>query len=361
MLCPKCGNSLMSDEKVCNRCGYVFFNNTNMAPAPPELIVENLEESDYQPSPSIDNSPPPISNQEEGKVETHPIEPIYEAPIVEKEEISSSNEKVESLEPIEETSSSESRKESPNYPTIDSSNTMKIEVNDAPPVVEKEEKSSNSNILFIAIVAILSIIIVVFGILIFTKSFSGNSSSKTDNTNKEYAGLETKDVYSYEGFELPYLESYEKKLDKNGLLILFDYKNKIQMNINIVSGTVLEDFKEETNHLKELLVQSGYIVDSMDSKTIEKVDWLLFQGTVLQQGIEYKYVYGYATLGNYHVWESLIFDVTGNYSDLALESLSKTIKNATYHGSKNYSIEEEEKKDITIHHKDDSIANDLKS
>ena len=152
--------------------------------------------------------------------------------------------------------------------------------------------SNNKNMgpLFIVVVVLMLLIIVGLVIFIVYKSvretnvtIEGNKSSNVNEEIKINSQEETTNISDSTTFELnDYIftipKGYKMQKSESSYLVMDEEKTVI-MEFDGVYNESFNDYLNHIEELKSLLTSKGYTITNNDTKTINKVDYIIFEAT----------------------------------------------------------------------------------
>ena len=344
MNCRRCGNILSPTDKVCANCGE------------PVNPVNNMPESMPNPNNNIQQVNPNLNNQNNmvGGMSGQYVPP-------------QTPQQPESLNPNFNVNQN-NMNTNPNFNNVNSgmSQNINYQPNNAPNNgyynpnmninqmpnqnydINQPQPKKKKNVIFIIIVIILVLAIAVLGYLFLTKKIFNKEENKP-NTPEEIIPDEEDDddsktqvsntnAYKYQDFEFIIPEGYTASVDaQSDGLVLQNRLARVATLSYIHPYVTIDDYNSQYEFLKEQLEGQGATINSKENKNISGIDWLILNCTLVNDGETMNVTEGFASLGEYHVMETLIYNVGSTSNDQILNDLSTMIASATYKGSANFS------------------------
>lgn len=330
MYCRKCGNLLQPTDAFCNKCGEPV-GTVEPQQIVPE-VVNNIEEKNEEQVASNESMMKNIAEpQVEQSNEATTIIPV-DSPVPETEPVLNPNSVGTSIPTSE--------------PLQQPTQTNEVTEN----VQQAVQETPKSNKLFIIIViALLAIIVIMGGILLYKKVFSNNTNSNTNtasnqnvnndinNINNNNNNNTNSNTFEYKNYLLPIPTNYTASLDENNFLSLINRTDRIADLTTMMMGYTMEDVNESIEAIKLEIIKEGAQIISTENKTIGEKDWTIINFNMEKEGITYNGCMAFTYMGRFVVSENVIYNMGNLSQEQILTDFSTMYKNTTYNGTKEFS------------------------
>ena len=203
---------------------------------------------------------------------------------------------------------------------------------------------NDKNKLLVFGIAGLGILIIIIGIVLGVTS--DKKEDNKENNNKPEPVETVK--YSYLDYELPYLESYIKEVNDEGLSLL-DEQNNIRVLLSFIDNN-MSGVEDALPSIKSSLTKNGFTFRDEENKTISNVSWHLINADLELNEDKYPGVLAFTSMRENVVLFVQIFNLSGtdkNYDNILL-NLSKMVLESNYHGIDNAEDNDTDTKSKTI-------------
>ena len=210
-----------------------------------------------------------------------------------------------------------------------------------------ETPKKNKTFLIVAIV--LGVAILVVGGILISKNLGSKDVETTTTPTEDTAvnpvndnnGVNNSGAYNYKDYQLPLPNGYTAEEDSDNGLILTNIKKVIRAKVVLIPGYTIDDVKNEAEGLKNELAAQMTIL-SVNEKTYEGIEWLVFNAQATQNGQTYKVIYAFAGAGQFTVSGNIIINQGTSTQDNILTDFSKMYNGMTYMGTKSFSADDKE-------------------